>query len=82
MVIDALMVILSYLLSFLLLKAANVTGHLSFPLEASLGIYTFTQIFFFYVFRTHLGLIRHSNFLDAVKLFVTLIVGNSSLLVI
>lgn len=82
MVIDALMVILSYLLSFLLLKAANVTGHLSFPLEASLGIYTFAQILFFYIFRTHLGLIRHSNFLDAVKLFVTLIVGHSTLLVI
>lgn len=82
MVIDTIMVIVSYLFSYLLLGATQVKPAPTFPVEASLGIYTFAQILFFYLFRTHLGLIRHSSFLDAVKLFVTLLVGHSSLLVL
>ena len=35
-------------------------------------VFYFVNIFFFWIFRTYSGIIRHSSFIDAVKIFISL----------
>ncbi len=44
--------------------------------------FLFLNIFFFWLFRTYSGIIRHSSFIDAVKIFIALFLTLISLVVI
>ena len=38
----------------------------------TIPVFYFVNIFFFWIFRTYSGIIRHSSFIDAVKIFIAL----------
>lgn len=68
--IDILMVFLSGFLSHLLLKGIGLDFLLSTKVYPITLVYLIITVFFFWLFRTYSGIIRHSTFIDAVKLFM------------
>ena len=45
-------------------------------------VFVFLNVFFFWLFRTYSGIIRHSSFIDAVKIFIALFLTLISLVII
>jgi FlaA1/EpsC-like NDP-sugar epimerase len=68
--IDILMVCLSGFLGHLLLKGIGLDMLLNKNTALIASLYLGVAVFFFWVFRTYSGIIRHSTFIDAVKLFM------------
>lgn len=68
--IDIFMVCLSGFLSHFLLKGIGLDFLLNANVWLITLLYVFVSVFFFWVFRTYSGIIRHSTFIDAVKLFM------------
>lgn len=68
--LDIFMVLVSGFLSHLLLKGIGLNFELNQNLSALLALYLGVTVFFFWIFRTYSGIIRHSSFIDAVKLFM------------
>ncbi|MCG2611274.1 polysaccharide biosynthesis protein [Flavobacterium sp. SM15] len=68
--LDIIMVLISGFLGHLLFKGIGIhfKNNYNFFLVATL--YMSVSIFFFWIFRTYAGIIRHSGFIDAVKLFM------------
>ncbi|WP_313803821.1 nucleoside-diphosphate sugar epimerase/dehydratase [Flavobacterium sp.] len=64
------MVLISGFLGHLLLKGIGLNFELNRNLFLLLTLYLSVTVFFFWVFRTYSGIIRHSSFIDAVKLFM------------
>lgn len=66
--IDFTVLILSFILTFLIFKGTGlkyiITPHSFAFVTSFLGV----NVFFFWIFRTYSGIIRHSSFIDAVKL--------------
>ena len=68
--LDIFMVLISGFLGHLLLKGIGLNFELNRNMAALLTMYLGVTVFFFWVFRTYSGIIRHSSFIDAVKLFM------------
>jgi FlaA1/EpsC-like NDP-sugar epimerase len=73
LLIDVFLVSISFLICRFLLEATNMRLNSEIHLAWKLSIYLSIHVISFRLFSTHLGLIRHSSFLDAVKIFFTLL---------
>lgn len=83
LLLDLATVLVAGLLTYTLLKGIKLTYIPSDYLWYAGLLYLAVNIFFFWVFRTYSGIIRHSSYIDAVKIFfaqfctlVTLILVN------
>jgi FlaA1/EpsC-like NDP-sugar epimerase len=69
LMIDLSIVMVSGVLTFFLLNGMNLEFVKQEYLFQSIVYYTIVHLFFFRLFRTYSGIIRHSSFIDALKLF-------------
>lgn len=83
LLIDLSIVFFSATITFFLLRGLKLEYIPENYYWQALGLYLVINIFFFWIFRTYSGIIRHSSFIDAVKIFfsqfctlMTLIVSN------
>jgi FlaA1/EpsC-like NDP-sugar epimerase len=67
--IDLSIVMVSGVLTFFLLNGMNLEFVKKEYLFQTIVYYTIVHLFFFRLFRTYSGIIRHSSFIDALKLF-------------
>lgn len=68
--LDIFMVVISGFLGHLLLKGIGLDFATTRNFYLISVLYLSVTLFFFWVFRTYAGIIRHSSFIDAVKLFM------------
>jgi len=66
--IDSLIISFSLLMTHLVLENLNVSYYDTLSVSLQFLIVFFTNIIFFFVFRTYSGLVRHSTFTDIAKL--------------
>jgi FlaA1/EpsC-like NDP-sugar epimerase len=87
--IDVFIVFIASIITYIIVSSLTISfyKHLNMPLRYALII--FINAFFFLLYRTYAGIIRHSTFIDCVKLlvststsFVTLVTINYSWLLI
>ncbi len=67
-VIDTFLLLFSLALVYLILKETPIQFHKVVSLPAQFAIILCINLFFFFVFRTYAGIIRHSTFTDLKKL--------------
>lgn len=77
--IDISILVVANLITFLLLKQLPVKFYPVFSTVERYGLILGVNIFFFIIYKTYAGIIRHSSFIDAVKLLLSTF---SSLLVL
>lgn len=70
LVIDLLIVVLSLFVSHLLLMGLEVRHYNVFPLSYVFLFIITTNVLYMYIFKTYLGVIRHSTFVDLFKIFL------------
>ncbi len=68
--------------TFKLLREMHLYYVSSGYLLMTIAVYLVLNLFFFWVFRTYSGIIRHSSFIDAVKIFVALFMTLLGLVII
>ncbi|MFV8345393.1 polysaccharide biosynthesis protein [Flavobacterium sp. ZB4P13] len=68
--IDMVMVFFSGILGCILLKGIGMDFVLNMHFNSIVLLYLTVTIFFFWLFRTYSSIIRHSTFIDVIKLFV------------
>lgn len=66
--IDTCLLCLALGIAFLALSAINITFYPALPLSLRIGIILGINLFYFRIFRTYSGLIRHSSFIDIIKI--------------
>ena len=87
LLLDIFIVIISGFITFLLFEGLKLnyihTKHFTF----AISLYLVINVFFFWIYRTYSGIIRHSSYIDALKLifsqlstFVVILVVNFSLI--
>lgn len=69
LLIDLGIVLFSMGITFFLLRGIKLEYIPTNYYFHGLGLYFVINIFFFWIFRTYSGIIRHSSFIDAVKIF-------------
>ncbi len=69
LLMDLGIVLFSGITTYFLLKGIKLTYIPSDYILHGLLLYFVINIFFFWIFRTYSGIIRHSSFIDAVKIF-------------
>lgn len=74
--IDTFIVLVAILLNYLLLYAIHANFYDNIPFNFRIFFYTATHAFFFIIFRTYTGVIRHSTYLDILKLFIAVSTAN------
>src|SRR5690606_17204469 len=69
--IDVFIVFVASIITYFLVESLTVDfyRHLNMPVRYALVI--FVNAFFFLLYRTYAGIIRHSTFIDCVKLLVS-----------
>ncbi|SHK42111.1 polysaccharide biosynthesis protein [Epilithonimonas mollis] len=70
LVIDILIIIASLFVSHLLILGLDVKHYKVFPLFYVFIFLVTTNVLFMYIFKTYLGVIRHSTFVDLFKIFL------------
>ncbi len=73
--IDVIIVTLSILLNYALLFSLNADLETVLSINLKIFIYIVSNALFFIIFRTYSGLVRHSTYVDVIKLFLA--VGSS-----
>jgi FlaA1/EpsC-like NDP-sugar epimerase len=70
--LDLIVVVVSGIMSYLLLKGVGVPLILELTIRPIqiISLYLGVTVLFFYIFKTYTGVIRHSTYIDAVKLFL------------
>ena len=69
LLLDIFIVIVSIGITFLLFKGLKL-NYISAPhFSYAVVFYLIINVFFFWIFRTYSGIIRHSSYIDALKLF-------------
>ena len=68
--IDVIIVTLSILINYALLFSLDANLETVLPINLKIFIYIVSNAFFFIVFRTYSGLVRHSTYVDVIKLFL------------
>jgi len=66
--IDVLLVVLSSVFTFLIVRSLRVSFYTTLDIPTRYSIIVFINIIFFLVFKTYSGIIRHSTFIDGIKL--------------
>lgn len=66
--IDICLIIFSILLSHLLIVSLEVRHYHEYPLSLVFLLIIGLNVFYMYIFRTYLGVIRHSTFIDLFKI--------------
>lgn len=67
--IDVSILLLANFISFVLISNLTLSFYDTLPIPVRYGIIVLVNISFFLLFKTYSGIIRHSSFLDGVKLF-------------
>jgi len=68
LVIDIIAIAVSCALTFYLFKGIGLDYFKKSDHFYKIGVYFFVNIFFFWWFKTYSGIIRHSSFIDAIKI--------------
>ena len=68
--IDIAIVAIAAIINLMLMHSLNIEFYKTLPQSVSFLLYLIIVVIFFGLFRTYSGLIRHSSFLDAIKLFL------------
>ena len=68
--IDVIIVTLSILLNYALLFSLDANLETVLPINLKIFIYIVSNAIFFIIFRTYSGLVRHSTYVDVIKLFL------------
>lgn len=66
--IDISVLIMSYFLTFLIFKGTGLNYIITDYFLTFIGLFFGINVFFFWLFRTYSGIIRHSSYIDAVKI--------------
>lgn len=66
--IDIFLVVLSSVFSYLIIRSLRVTFYTTLDVPTRYSIVIAVNILFFLVFKTYSGIIRHSTFIDGIKL--------------
>lgn len=82
LVIDVLIILLSLLASHLLILGLEVKHYKVFPLAYVFLFMMGVNVFYMYVFKTYLGVIRHSTFVDLFKIFFANLCGVLTIVII
>lgn len=83
--LDVILTIITSQISYLIVRSLRVKFYDTLDVPTRYGIILLVNVFFFIIFKTYSGIIRHSTFIDGVKLLyatlctlITLIVINYS----
>lgn len=82
LVIDIQIILLSILASHLLILGLEVHHYKVFPLASVFIFIMAVNVFYMYVFKTYLGVIRHSTFVDLFKIFFANLCGILTIVII
>ncbi|KFC21241.1 polysaccharide biosynthesis protein [Epilithonimonas lactis] len=82
LVIDVFIILLSLLASHLLILGLEVKHYKVFPLVYVFMFMMGVNVFYMYVFKTYLGVIRHSTFVDLFKIFFANLCGVLTIVII
>jgi len=82
LVIDILILIVSLLASHLLVMGLEVKHYNVFPLLYVFMFLLSVNVFYMYIFKTYLGVIRHSTFVDLFKIFLANLCSNLTIIII
>ena len=82
LVIDVLIVLASLLMSHLLLMGLEVKHYKVFPLPYVFVFIVTVNVIYMYIFKTYLGVIRHSTFVDLFKIFLANLCGVLTIIII
>lgn len=82
LVIDILLIVVSLFVSHLLIIGLDVKHYKVLPLGYVFLFLIATNALFMYIFRTYLGVIRHSTFVDLFKIFLANLCSVISILII
>ena len=80
--IDVFLVVLSTAFTFLIVRSLRVSFYTTLDIPIRYSIVVFINIIFFLVFKTYSGIIRHSTFIDGIKLLYSSVCSFSTLVVI
>ena len=69
LVIDIFIIIMALMISHLLIISLRVSHYKVFPLTYIFSFVIGINVLFMYIFKTYLGVIRHSTFVDLFKIF-------------
>lgn len=82
LVIDVLIVLASLLTSHLLILGLEVKHYKVFPLTYVFLFIMAVNVLYMYIFKTYLGVIRHSTFVDLFKIFLANLCGVLTIIII
>lgn len=68
LLLDMTIVLFSWMVTYFLLRGLKLDYSSNHILE-SISVYIFFNLFFFWIYRTYSGIIRHSSLIDALKIF-------------
>ncbi len=79
---DVFLTIISTQVSYLIVRSLRVTFYNTLDVPTRYGIIVLVNIIFFIIFKTYSGIIRHSTFIDGIKLFYASLCTLFSLIII
>lgn len=82
LLIDTTLITLAALLAVYFLNDLKIIPLQAFPYELQIVVLISINVFFFLLFKTYAGLIRHSSIMDALKLFLAVIATQITCLLI
>lgn len=82
LVIDVLIVLTSLFISHLLIMGLDVNHYKVFPLPYVFTFIVAINVLYMYIFKTYLGVIRHSTFVDLFKIFMANLCGVLTIVII
>ena len=69
--IDVLIVVIAYVISYLIIENLEVKFYDTLSIAAQFSIVIIAYVIFFLLFKTYSGIIRHSSFIDVIKLLLS-----------
>ena len=66
--IDFSVLLMSFFLTYLIFKGTGLDYIITKHVGTFIGLFFGINIFFFWLFRTYSGIIRHSSYIDAIKI--------------
>ncbi len=80
--IDLVLLLMSAFVTFQLFEGMGLASVEKSYFDFVFLLFVVVNLFFFWLFRTYSGIIRHSSYIDAVKIFVALFAGSVVFLVV
>lgn len=66
--LDSTVLVVAFSFTYLIFKGTGLDYFITTHVFALIGLFFIINLFFFWLFRTYSGIIRHSSYIDAVKL--------------